>query len=213
MFWNAKKRRSAAATAEIAAISPRSRGRIAQCAAALISERVMRTDLSTNIGLITLFNVYLPTDYRDLESLDNFCMCLGQVSSLVDTALATSPFVGISGNFNANIIGSIFFTELQEFADDKGMVISDFLLLGDNVNTYTFVSAAHSSTSWLDHFICSQALHSVVSDIAVRYDMSVFDHMPLIVDLAVAPATCNVAKSCSSRRARLKWEIVTAGEI
>ena len=178
-----------------------------------VSERIMQINLMTTVGHVSLFNVYLPTDYRCADSLDKFCMCLGQLNSLVDMAFSTSACVGILGDCNANSHGSTFFTELQSFVEDKGLVISDVQIMGGISNTYTFVSAAHGTTSWLDHFICSPVLHSTISSISVRYDVSMYDHMPLTIKLNVAPETCVVVKHCINRPARPRWETATVNDI
>ena len=50
----------------------------------VLSERIMQIDIMTDIGLVSLLNVYLPTDYHDIDSLDEFCMCIGQLASVLD---------------------------------------------------------------------------------------------------------------------------------
>lgn len=67
--------------------------------------------------------------------------------------------------------------------------MSDLAVLGASSSTFTFVSAAHGSTSWLDHCICNPSLHSRIHSISVNYDVSVTDHMPLDVHFLFQPST------------------------
>ena len=128
----------------------------------------MQLDLVTNKGMVSFLNVYLPTSYRDLESHDQFCMCLGEIACSIDAIKTTSCLYGVIGDFNANCYGSTFMSELIAFCAENGLVTSDMLRLGPLSDTYTFVSAAHGSTSWLDHCLCSPSLNATVIDIPMH---------------------------------------------
>ena len=106
----------------------------------VISERIMQIDLSTNVGVVSLLNVYLPTDYRDSESYDQFCMSLGQLACAIDILSAKTNCFGIIGDFNANSYGSAFFAELVEFCADNGLVLSDTSFLGATIAILTLLS-------------------------------------------------------------------------
>ena len=75
----------------------------------VISERIMEIVITTNNGTVTLLNVYLPTDYRDSESHDQFCMCLGQLACSLELICTKTNYFGIIGDCNANGHGSSFF--------------------------------------------------------------------------------------------------------
>ena len=68
----------------------------------IVSQRIMLITLSTDKGCIKLMNVYLPTDYRDLESYENFCSVISELKCEVDKCLNITHMVGIMGDFNAN---------------------------------------------------------------------------------------------------------------
>ena len=78
-------------------------------AAHVISERIMQIDVTTDVGLVSLVNVYLPTDYQDTDSLDEFCMCVGQLATVLDNISCKTCYYGIIGDCNANSLGSTFF--------------------------------------------------------------------------------------------------------
>ena len=170
-----------------------------------LSERMMKVDISTNIGTVSLINVYLPTDYKDSESHDQFCMCLGQLASILDDTAAETSYFGIIGDCNANSNGSTFFTELSEFSSENGLIISDIDILGATSNTFTFVSAAHGTTSWLDHCLCSPNLHSLIQSMCVNYDISITDHMPLFLGLLLRPSTLVPQVPVEPKRPNPNW--------
>ena len=72
------------------------------------SERIMQIDIMTDVGQISLFNVYMPTDYRDMDSRDQFGMCIGELGCHLECVRANTNYFGVIGDFNANCYGSIF---------------------------------------------------------------------------------------------------------
>ena len=68
-------------------------------------------------------------------------------------------FIYASGDFNAHInsIGCRNFgVKLLSLCEDEGLVLSDLSFLGydrKKEHIFSFVSEAHHSTSWLDHYI------------------------------------------------------------
>ena len=150
-----------------------------------VSERIMIADISTAIGQICLLNVYLPTDYRDDDSLDEFSMAVGQIECEIAAAANYTCHYGIIGDFNADAKGSRFYTELSDFCEDNNLVISDVQQLRGSQNVFTFQSQAHLTTSWLDHCLFSQYLHTKITEIRVDYGVIESDHFPLSVELDV----------------------------
>ena len=70
----------------------------------------------------------------------------------------------IMGDMNANIqeddnhsINHTFGKQLVDFCKSQNLIISDQCILG--ISTYTFVNPVNASTSWLDHAICTAAMH------------------------------------------------------
>ena len=179
----------------------------------ILSERIMQIDVMTKKGTVSLLNVYLPTDYRDSESHDQFCMCLGQLACELDLISTKTSYFGIIGDFNANSHGSVFFSELADFCSDNGLLISDVLFLGSSSDTYTFVSAAHGSSSWLDHCISSPSLHSSIQNIKIHYDISMHDHMPVSINLAVQPAAAASFDTAATMPAKPNWRGASAENI
>ena len=102
---------------------------------------------------IHLLNVYLPHQCHD--NYDVYVEYIGKISAIIEDC-STSK-IAIIGDFNADV-GTAFETELLSFCADRELIISDHDFFGRCSDKYTYVSDAHSTTSWLDHFICSYDL-------------------------------------------------------
>ena len=62
------------------------------------------------------------------------------------------------GDYNANIKSeSVFGSELIEFCDLNNLCFID--------KSYTFISQAHHTTSWLDHCISTVSGESIISNV------------------------------------------------
>ena len=173
----------------------------------------MRIDIQTDVELITLFNVYLPTDYGDHNSLDEFCMCLGLLSCPINEQRQISNLLGVAGDCNANCRGSRFFDELMEFCTEEGLVISDMLFLGPSCNNFTFVSAAHGTTSWLDHCLCTPKLHDLMQVVSIRFDICTSDHLPLAIALNVNPCHLALLAPPPPSDPPLNWSVASADDL
>ena len=75
------------------------------------------------------------------------------------------------------------------------MVKSDLQSLGPHSNVFTFISAAHGSYSWLDHWLCSLKLHSCVENVSINYDVSLYDNMPVVLAFKLQPSEFIVQES------------------
>ena len=63
--------------------------------------------------------------------------------------------------------------------DNSGLVISDYEKYGRTSDMYTYVSDAHNCTSWLDHFICTHSVYSMVTDIHIINKLPRSDHLTI----------------------------------
>ena len=70
------------------------------------------------------------------------------------------------------------------------LIISDYEHFGRNSSQFTFVSDAHSTTSWLDHIICSFNLFIILSDLCILDKLPSSDHLPTGCKLCFDLDTC-----------------------
>ena len=98
---------------------------------------------------------------------------------------------------------SVFAGHMIDFCNDNNMINSSMSFLPSD--SFTFVSEAWGSHSWLDHAVCSQGFNDIICNITIQYDISDEDHIPFTVALDVEkiPALSNVNNDCMSR---LVWD-------
>ncbi|CAK1594992.1 unnamed protein product [Parnassius mnemosyne] len=116
----------------------------------------------------------MPTDCS--ENLLEFSDCLSEIAAIVENQNVESVF--ILGDFNAHP-GKLFCKELLSFCFDQNWLCADMSKLGENSDTYTFISEAHGSRRWLDHCVVTNAAWNVVVGVDIYYDIYWSDHFPL----------------------------------
>ena len=135
-----------------------------KCLITGVDDRIMAISLPlSNNENILLYNVYLPYQCRD--NYGEFMEYIGKINMLVQSA--DTPYVLVMGDFNADLSnindnsnnGVHFGKELRDFCHNEGLILSDYVKLGNNNDTHTFISSAHSSVSWLDHCISTTNGH------------------------------------------------------
>ena len=72
-------------------------------------------------------------------------------------------------------------------------------------DSFTFVSQAHGTTSWLDHCITTTSGKSITSNISIIDDIVCSDHFPLCIEIV-----CDINKLCDvtseiEQREAIKW--------
>ena len=119
-------------------------------------------------------NVYLP--YQCPDNYDVYAEYLVKISAIVEDCHSTK--IAIIGDFNA-AVGTTFEDELLELCTHHKLIIADYEKYGRTSNQFTYVSDAHSTTSWLDHIICSFDFYSIISDLFILDKLPSSDHLPL----------------------------------
>jgi len=91
--------------------------------------------LKSVLGPVLFVNVYMPTDYCDNESYDNYVDSCAKVGSVVTESDAI--YLAVVGDFNCSP-GSRFYNCLQPLASDMFLIYSDLTRLTD---TYAYTSS------------------------------------------------------------------------
>ena len=163
-----------------------------------------------------LINVYMPCS--STENLDEFMFYLAQLDSIVSSS--TTNCTMILGDLNADLsadadgnIRQCFGSKLLSHCATGNLIISDHRLL-DNCSTYTYVSSAHNSTSWLDHAICTASMHEMISSMHVDYTFVSSDHLPLCaeVNLDLAQSMLKEETTCCNEH-RIAWDNLTSDDL
>ena len=101
---------------------------------------------------------------------------MGIISAILEDC--TTSKLAVIGDFNA-AVKTTFETELLAMCDGQCLVVSDYEVFGRLSQQFTYVSDAHSTTSWLDHFICSYNLHVIVFDMQLLDMSPSSDYLPV----------------------------------
>ena len=155
-----------------------------------------------------IINVYLP--YQHCDNTDKYLDCLGFINSFIQD-LDTTNFI-IIGDWNANLregSNSLFAPHMLHFCNDQDYIISSKELLPED--SYTFVSDAWGSLSWLDHAVSSQDFHEIIRDITIHYNASDEDHIPftLLLDAESLPTVID----SNNHVCRLQWDRLHSNDL
>ena len=151
---------------------------------------------------VLILNAYLPVDLRD--NVDEFTDCLGKLAGCMDNF--PTSLCCIVGDFNADW-NKPFGRELKLFAEVHDLHISDAELLP--VDTFTFISAAHLTTSWLDHVLSTQDLHSKITNLTVLKDFRSYDHVPIVLEINIFYG-CSISVDRKNIRPHPDWGKATS---
>ena len=129
--------------------------------------RIMGIEIGGYNSMILVVNTYLPCSSDN--NLDMFNLYLNKLDSIVLTSNTVSNI--IMGDFNADIKADsegyhhqLFGRKLAAFCESNNLVLSDSLRLA-NMDTYTFVSHAHGTTSWLDHAMSTSSKDDLIDEL------------------------------------------------
>lgn len=126
-----------------------------------------------------ILNVYTP--YESQKNEDEYLNRLAFINSFISVSSFTSVF--IVGDMNADLSdqGSLFAKHMLQFCDDNNLVISSHKLLP--AGSYSYISEAWHSTSWLDHCISTADAHTGITSMEIVYEATMTDHIPFVMVL------------------------------
>ena len=158
---------------------------------------------------VVLLNVYLPYEHPENNNL--YIECLGKLNAIIEELSSTT--VIITGDYNANInkTDSNNGKQLIQFCDEFNYMFASKLMLPND--TYTYVSEAHGTTSWLDHCISSSDGYDIICNMNVWHEYCQNDHIPLAFELdwALAPEVdINVMNQLLPR---INWSSLNSADI
>ena len=150
--------------------------------------RLCAIEMSLNNSKILIVNLYMPYDCHDNE--DEFLHYMAKINDIIESY--PTPYVYVMGDFNANLytnngnanVMSKFGTHMVNFCDEENMVIADSYILCNK--SYTFVSSAHNTVSWLDHVVTTKPGCDLINNMCIKYDYVSSDHLPLMMQLGVS---------------------------
>ena len=159
--------------------------------------------MQSNNWSLGVINVYMPHDDRSNTMLGEYSQILGELQASM-SEMPLSSFICM-GDFNSDPHRGRLWDQVVRFADGNSLVIVDSNLPAD---TFTYLSPAHNTTSWLDHVLATHDLD--VSNLRVQYDKAIFDHFPVAFNLNVKCNSSSINSGCQKYVSGgfVKWETV-----
>ena len=134
--------------------------------------------IEINIGnrKCVILCVYMP--YQKHENEDEYLRNLGVITAILDDIKHTCYVV--CGDWNADPVNrSLFSDNMMSFCNDNNLIVSSINMLPDD--SFTYVSDASHSTTWLDHIVCSADFAGLIQSMEVLYETIYHDHGPFFV--------------------------------
>ena len=152
-------------------------------------------------------NVYLPYDQRNSQSLDRYRNALALLQVIVEEQGISNVF--ILGDFNADPHKGRFWRELLQFCTSLSLSHLNDRLPSDS---FTYLCPAKSTTSLLDHILCSHHVSQFISEIYVDYSNALFDHFPLCFNISMEVKSMIVHKQTKSPGQYVKWNKIAESD-
>ena len=137
---------------------------------------------------IILINVYMP--FQCDKNKEMYMQCLGAIRNIIDEGSSSSYM--ILGDWNANLRTdqrSLFGKPMIDFCNENNLIIIDKELCADD--SYTYISEASGSQTWLDHIVCTVDLKNAISNVKIEYDVTDIDHIPIYVYMNILSTLCS----------------------
>lgn len=171
--------------------------------------KVVRLNVDWAIGLefnyndkqFTVLNIYTP--YEAYEHEDEFMNRLAFIQSFIEDN--SSSCVYVVGDLNADMSDSksLFGAHLQQFCNEANLILSSKALLPST--SFTYISEAWHTTSWLDHIIATADAHASLENVEICYDLATSDHLPVaaLINVENVPLLASNYNTVSSTK--LDW--------
>ena len=162
-----------------------------------------------NKNVFIILNIYTP--YECHKNEDEYLNRLSFISSYIKESAYTCIYV--LGDWNADIpdSNSLFGQHLTQVCKDEKLILSSKVLLPDD--SYTYISEAWHTTSWLDHCISTADAHDSIVNMEILHGMTTADHLPFSVTINVNGlpelASFDVPQQCH----KLDWANLTENEL
>lgn len=160
-------------------------------------------------NVFIILNIYTP--YECYSNEDVYLQRLAFIGSFIEECEYTCIYV--MGDFNADVsdVKSLFGQYLTQFCQDNKLTLSSKVLLP--TDSYTYVSEAWNTTSWLDHCICTTEAHESIDNVEIMYGMATADHMPVSLMLNIETLPELTTKDNHSNNVKVDWDRLTENDL
>ena len=177
-------------------------------------KRLLGIEISNGESKLLVLNVYMPVCAE--ENKDEFLFYLTKIDSTISNY--SSPYSLVFGDFNASLAsetssGNMFGKCLQKYCSEENLIISDMDHLP--ADSYTYISDAHGSTTWIDHLISTRNANSLVSQMNISYEYISSDHHPVSATVSLENLSTQTDSDSHGNYKQLsvRWENLKHEEI
>ena len=168
-----------------------------------VDDSIIGIAIETDRGKILMLNVYLPCDLQTSNSIDKYKQSLATLEVIIREQNINQ--VVLVGDFNADPSKGRFWKLLQDFNQSMCLVALDEQFPD---GTFTYLCPSKSSTSWLDHIVCTRKIADNIKDISVDYEKALYDHFPIYFTLDVVINVPNYTVRAQSDHKFVNWKKV-----
>ena len=156
-----------------------------------------------------ILNVYTP--YECQQNEDDYLSKLAFIHSFIQDNSCTCVFV--VGDWNSDIAdkSSLFAKHLVQLCEDSDLTLSSQMLLP--ADSYTYISEAWHTTSWLDHCVTTADAHANIRSMEILYEESMSDHIPFTMFIETDCLPELIQSSDDHSRATIDWSKLSGDEI
>ena len=156
-----------------------------------------------------ILNVYTP--YECSKNEDEYINRLAAISSFIKENAYTCVYV--VGDWNSDISDrkSLFGQLLIQFCEDNKLILSSKERLPSD--SYTYISEAWHTTSWLDHCVCTADAHDSLEKIEILYGMATADHIPVSLILNIESLPELIIPDNHERNVKIDWSRATENDL
>ena len=115
---------------------------------------------------------------------------------IVDSKVSENHYACAMGDFNANVLSDAqrFGTELINYCDSERLQLVLSVKELAPTNTFTFLSEAHSTVSWIDHIVSTVNMHGINSQVWIDNTYISWDHFPMFMKLNIKKINLSTCK-------------------
>ena len=170
----------------------------------IVDDTVIGIILSDVTSQVLLLNVYMPCDMQTLHALDSYRNMLAKLEVIINEHNIGK--IVLTGDLNADPGKGRFWGELKTFMDSFSLFNVDGQLPQDS---FTYLCPGRSTTSWLDHVLCTKEVINLITNVNIDYEGALYDHFPLYFSLAIDfKSTERVDNECGPKQ-YVNWNKLT----
>ncbi len=132
---------------------------------------------------------------------------LAFISSFIESSIISSVYVIEDINADISDSNSLFSSHIVQLCQDDNLILSSEVCLP--VDSYTYLSEAWNTTSWLEHCTSTADAHASLRYMSILYNTVTTDHIPVSVVINVDYLIAMSYNESNINAAKIDWSALT----